>query len=310
MSLSKKNAIPEHLYKTRQSYPLWMKVEMTKNRIRAWYDKWNGSVFCSFSGGKDSLVLLHIARSIYPEMKGAFVDTGLEYPEIRDFVKTIPNIDWLKPKMNFREVLDKYGYPVISKDQATALSRYANTKDLVQKYRRLNGWPNGKKGMISKKWQHLIHAPFKISAACCRVMKKNPLDAYAKERRYEFPDGRKPMAAVMGADSHNRKFQFKKYGCLPFSAKKPISWPMGFWTDKDVWKYIKENEIAYSKIYDMGEDRTGCMFCAFGAHKNTPNRFQRMALTHPKQYKYCMDTLGMSTVLAILGVDYHPVRVK
>lgn len=117
----------------------------------------------------------------------------------------------------------------------------------------------------------------------------------------------KAMAGAMGSDSHNRKFQLKRNGCLPFDAKKPIAWPLSYWTDEDVWAYIKENNLEYSKIYDMGEDRTGCMFCAFGAHKNTPNRFQRMAKSHPKQYDYCMDTLGMRKVLSIVGIDYIPV---
>jgi len=102
-----------------QSSTLSVKVALTKQRIREWVNHYGlDSVYVSFSGGKDSTVLLHIAREMYPEMKAVFVDTGLEFPEIRDFVKTFDNVDWVKPKMTFKQVIDKYGYPMISKEVA------------------------------------------------------------------------------------------------------------------------------------------------------------------------------------------------
>lgn len=52
-----------------QSLPLEAKITMTKNRIRQWYEYYNGDVYVSFSGGKDSTVLLHIARSINTKKK-------------------------------------------------------------------------------------------------------------------------------------------------------------------------------------------------------------------------------------------------
>lgn len=101
----------------KQSMPLAIKVKMTQNRIRGWVDNFGlDGVYISFSGGKDSTVLLDIARNIYPDMLAVFVDTGLEYPEVRNFVKTYDNVEWLKPKKNFRQVIEGYGYPFISKE--------------------------------------------------------------------------------------------------------------------------------------------------------------------------------------------------
>ena len=100
-----------------QAMPLDIKVAMTKTRIREWVKEYGiDGVFISFSGGKDSTVLLHIARQMYPNIKAVFVDTGLEYPEIRQFVKTFDNVEILRPKMRFDEVIKKYGYPIISKE--------------------------------------------------------------------------------------------------------------------------------------------------------------------------------------------------
>jgi hypothetical protein len=60
----------------------------------------------------------------------------------------------------------------------------------------------------------------------------------------------------------------------------------------------------------MGYERTGCMFCMFGAHlEKGENRFQRMQRTHTNQYNYCMKDeseggLGMKEVLDYINVPY------
>jgi 3'-phosphoadenosine 5'-phosphosulfate sulfotransferase (PAPS reductase)/FAD synthetase len=114
--------------KQRQAEPLEIKEQLTTNRIKAYYERLNGKVYVSFSGGKDSTVLLHQVRRIYPNVPAVFIDTGLEYPEIRDFVKTIDNVVWLKPKMPFTQVIEQYGYPVISKENAQKIKEIRTTK--------------------------------------------------------------------------------------------------------------------------------------------------------------------------------------
>jgi 3'-phosphoadenosine 5'-phosphosulfate sulfotransferase (PAPS reductase)/FAD synthetase len=237
---------------------------------------------------------------MYPEVPAIFVDTGLEYPEIRRFVRTVDNVTWLRPAMKFKEVIKKYGYPVVSKDQSCAISRYRNTTSELSKKRRLTGWPGGKKGMISYKWRFLIDAPFKISDACCDVMKKAPLDKYVKET------GRYPMTGMMAVESHNRQMQYVAQGCNAFDIKRPISWPIAFWLDTDIWEYLREYRVEYSSIYDLGEERTGCIFCCFGVTmESLPNRFQRMEKSHPKLHRYCMEKLGLREVLQYIGVEWR-----
>jgi len=104
-----------------QSLPLEIKVRMTQDRIRQWYQHFGGNVCVSFSGGKDSTVLLDIVRRLYPDVPAVFSDTGLEYPEIKEFVKTKENVEIVRPKMNFRQVIEKYGYPLVSKEVAEAI---------------------------------------------------------------------------------------------------------------------------------------------------------------------------------------------
>lgn len=293
--------------KMRQNMPLDLKEAYTAKRIVSWYEHWEGKVYVSFSGGKDSTVLLYQVRKLYPEVPAVFVDTGLEFPEIRDFVKSIDNVIWIRPKKSFKYILEKYGYPVVSKKISMGISRYRNTTSSVQKDLRLYGGINptsGKKQYptVSKKWHFLVDAPFKISEQCCDFMKKAPIKKYNKS------SGRYGYVGTMACDSDMRKQTYLKNGCHSFArVAGAISTPMAFWLEQDVWDYLKQYSIPYSSIYDMGYDRTGCMFCMFGVHmEKGENRFLRMRKTHPKLYYYCIHTLRLDRVLDYIRIPYHP----
>ena len=92
--------------KRRQDMPLQDKISYSKEKIQEWCEYWEGNVYVSFSGGKDSTVLLHLVRSIYPEVEAVFLNTGLEFPEIKRFVRSIGNVVWLKPRVPFHKVID------------------------------------------------------------------------------------------------------------------------------------------------------------------------------------------------------------
>ena len=156
-----------------QSKSLEEKIQISIARIIEWYETWNGQVCVSFSGGKDSTVLLDLVRRIYPDVPAVFSDTGLEFPEIRQFVKSVDNVMWLKPKLTFGEVIKKYGYPVISKRVSEDVH---GAKPGNRRWRTLHGTDTMKSGapslFNSSKWAYLIDADFRIGASCCNVMKK------------------------------------------------------------------------------------------------------------------------------------------
>lgn len=301
-----------------QAYPLWMKVERAKRRIAEWVDYYGeDGVYISFSGGKDSTVLLHLVRSLYPDIPAVFCNTGLEYPEIVKFVKDIPNVRILKPELTFKQVIDQKGYPVISKSVANtvrlARKNIEEGKDTLR-VRQIKGLEVGSK-FNKGKWEFLLDAPFKISDECCNEMKKKPFKKYEKET------GKVPFIGTLAAESQQREAVYLKTGCNAFDSKKPKSTPLGFWTEQDILQYIFENNLTICSVYgdvveetDMlgnksyrttGEQRTGCMFCMFGCHlEKEPNRFQRMKYTHPKQYKYCMEKLNLKEVLDYINVKY------
>lgn len=281
-----------------QSLPLEAKIIKSQQRIREWYEHWGGQVYVAFSGGKDSTVLLNLVRELYPNVPAVFADTGLEYPEIRNFVKRFDNVKTIRPEMSFRKVLQKYGYPVVSKEQAGFIYEYRTTKSDILRNKR---WFGNKKGRfkISEKWKYLVNAPFKISDKCCDIIKKNP------SKEYEQETGRKPLIGVMASDSDRRQRQWLRHGCNAFDLGRPRSNPLSFWLEEDVWEYLHSLNVPYSKIYDMGYTRTGCMFCMFGVHlEQRPNRFERMKKTHPKLWNYCINKLCVGQVLDYMGIEY------
>lgn len=280
--------------------PLEAKIELSKLRIREWCEHWDGRVYVAFSGGKDSTVLLDLVRQVCPDVPAVFCNTGMEYPEIYKFVKTIPDVITIRPAMTFKDVIERYGYPVVSKEQASFIEEFRRTKSDRLRRIRWYGKHNGY-GKISERWKFLVEAPFKISDKCCDVMKKAPFVRFEKET------GRKMFTGEMAADSAQRRSHYLMHGCNGFNLARPKSTPLGFWTEKDVWDYIRSRRIPYSSIYDMGYSRTGCVFCLFGVHlEKGENRFQRLARTHPKLHRYCAEELGISRVLEYMGIPWRP----
>lgn len=293
-----------------QALPLDLKILKTKNRIKEFYDFFGGQVYVAFSGGKDSTVLLYIARELYPDIEAVFVNTGLEYPEIQQFVKTFDNVTILRPKMRFDEVLKTYGYPIISKDIAMTI-HYAKQNNAEWAWKRLNGInpktdePSECMGKRYGKYKPLTQVDFNCSNWCCLVMKEKPLNEIAKTK--------KPIIGILAEESERRTDAWLKTGCNAFDGKKPMSKPMSFWTNQDVLQFLKSRNIPIASVYGdivykgddgmlyensicggnlctTGCDRTGCIFCAFGAHlEKGESRFERLKRTHPKHYKYCMD---------------------
>lgn len=301
------------MLKLLQQLPLEIKIEKSKQRIIEWYEHYQGQVCINFSGGKDSTVLLHLARAIYKDIEAVFVDTGLEYNQIRDFVKTFDNVTWLKPKMRFDEVINKYGYPIISKEVSKCVY-YARKKSewAIKKL-------NGEYGEFSKrfvKYKKLTQAPFNISNRCCDVMKKQPLHQFQKI------SNKKPIIATMAEESNQRKQGWIKTGCNAFDSKDAISKPLSFWTEQDILQYLFIYKIPYCSIYGdivqddtgklktTGQQRTGCVFCGYGAHlEKSPNRYEKLKEIDFKKWDYCMrdvedNGLGFGKVLDFINVKW------
>lgn len=102
-----------------QNLPLAVKIRLTARRITDWVNMYGeDGVYVSFSGGKDSTVLVDIVRNEckYKHIPLMFVDVPTQYPELKQHVKTFDNVDIVKPAMGFAQVCEKYGFPIFSKE--------------------------------------------------------------------------------------------------------------------------------------------------------------------------------------------------
>lgn len=238
---------------------------LTYEKLDEWYTAWGGQCYVSFSGGKDSTVLAYLAarylssfRTPPWELNLVFVNTGLEYPEIQKFVneyadwlrKEFPrvtvNLHRLRPKMNIRQVVTKYGYSIVSKEVAGAVYETRKNPNCIRA-KKLRGEPLDKDGNLSaynfENWAFLLDAPFPISDRCCHVMKK------ASAHRYEGKTKEKPIVATM-ADEGQQRFQtWLAKGCNAFDSKRPIGKPMSFWTEQDVLRFIVDHQLPYASVY-------------------------------------------------------------
>lgn len=292
-----------------QALPLERKIGITVARIIEWYSHYDGKVYISFSGGKDSTVLLNIARKIYPDIEAVYVDTGLEYPEIKEFVKSFDNVRIIRPERSFRSIVEEYGYPVISKEVSECVEQ-AKKSLITGKYtyrlEKLNGTARDKQGKLSlyniPKYKPLLDVDFDLTARCCAIMKKKPLHKVRKAL--------KPITAQMASESRLRTTKWLQNGCNAFNSTNPISNPMSFWLEQDVLEYIKTFNLSIAKPYGeiveangqkslidykcklctTGCERTGCLFCGFGLHREKgKTRFQQLKETHPKLYDYVIN---------------------
>lgn len=358
--------IPPEAAAKLQAMDLQDKYLTTIEKIDEWEMATGGAWYVSFSGGKDSTVLTYIAAKYLASYRTPphplhllFCDTGLEYPEIRQFAMSFPEflqkrfptvtVDFQRrrPKRHFFDVIHDYGYPIIGKEIAQQICESrkcpGGAMDKI-----LRGTHETKPASsfytpgVESKWLFLQSAPFLISHLCCKYTKKEPADRYASETK------RFSVNAQMAEESALRATAWMKTGCNAFDGKRPQSKPMSFWRNQDVLNYILQEQIPICSVYGeimafdgenyypktlcdaplkcTGCQRTGCVFCAFGAHleKGDDRRFIRLRETHPNHWRFAIEGgewdaadgmwkpsktpghvgLGMGRVLDYIGVEY------
>ena len=142
------------------------------------------------------------------------------------------------------------------------------------------------------------------------LMKKGPMHIYERATK------RHPITGTTAAESLIRTQSWIGRGCNSYSIQKgraAKSNPLAPWLEQDILHYIKRNDIEICSVYGdlvytdadgneldtaldadqplkcTGCQRTGCMFCPFGVHlEKGPTRYQRMKITHPRQYEFML----------------------
>lgn len=276
---------------------LQLYIAKAMHRIEDIYYKTSGACYLSFSGGRDSTIVLALIKmceelGTIPKnaIPAVFCDTKIELGATTDFVKWVRdnwygNVQIIETEMLFQQVLKEYGKPIVSKQKSEHIMRWQ--KDNTMKSARILV-SNEKKHCRTKlanKYMHILHPMFDIpiSNECCNQMKKKPFARYAKENEMlGYLNGEREAeggvrALAMAKQKGNICTKINKKG---FIAKKPIV----DWSDKICAAFIKAYNIPLSIAYtEYGLTRTGCFCCPFALdiennlenlHKNEPNRYK------------------------------------
>jgi 3'-phosphoadenosine 5'-phosphosulfate sulfotransferase (PAPS reductase)/FAD synthetase len=288
--------------KYRQSWTLEQKIDHSVGVVSYFADKMEGNVYCSFSGGKDSTVMLDIIRRfIDKNILAVFCNTGNEYPEIVKFVRSTENVTVIRSEIMIPQIIEKYGFPLISKEQSQYIRQARHTHSEKLLNIRLHGGEKGI-GKISEKWKFLIGAKFDVSEKCCDLMKKKPF------KKFHRQTGLFPIIGTMAGESRLRLQRWLKSGCNSFESNMIASYPLSIWSETDIWEYIRKFKIPYCPVYDMGQKRTGCMFCGFGCQMKNDNRFYFLKENKPKIYNHFMQMknngVSYREALRFCGIDF------
>lgn len=231
------------------------KIETANEVLYRLLDATN-EVAVSFSGGRDSLVALHLALQIEPDVPVVFVNTSIEFPETVAYVRQLAK-DWslnlheVKPNVNFWKLAEEQGIPVGGRGNTTFL------RDLSEK------------------------ANVKLSNSCCRRMKETPARQFYAQHGLEGM-----ITGLRVSESLMRKLNFADYGALRHSGTYNVlvAWPLYAWTDKDIADYITEKRLPINPLYEMGYPRVGCWACLQDMLYRDSRLFT-LQVKHPQMYQ-------------------------
>ncbi len=271
----------------RQAWTLPQKIDHSLGVIDQFINKMDGKVYLAFSGGKDSTVLMHLCEILKKDILCVFSNTGCESPSIVKFVHDMQseghNIKIIRPKLTPKQVWEKYGFPLVSKEAAENIHAVRINPNSVKSQKALGILNPKSRFVLGKKWRYLIDETYETSNSCCDILKKNPSHQFAKE------NGLSAITGVMASESQLReKIYLRRGGCNVFGTVSS-SQPLSIWTDKDIWQYIRENKVKIADIYEKGASRTGCMGCGFGCQFEDDRRLELLYQLYPKYYNFVMN---------------------
>lgn len=281
------------------------------HRIEELYYETDGKCYVSFSGGKDSTVLLALIKmceELYTIPEGGipavFVNTGIEMGITVDFVKWVkdnyyPNVITIRPEKSFDWVLKNKGKPIKSKLKAEYLGRWHRGNRSRTVYQNLvegktNAGKRATRLCMGDKDMHMLSDNFPImpSEKCCSYLKKKPVDAYARANAMKgFMTGAR--IAEGGAREMNelaRHINAERKICTAISRGYIRKAPVIDWSDSDAEEFIKTHHVPLSDAYTKyGFGRTGCMACPF--NRNVHRDLEYLINHEPNRYKASMHWL-------------------
>lgn len=299
-------------------YSLKDKIRLSREIIKDFYENIEdkNSMIISSSFGKDSVVLIDLVRSVYPEIPIVYMNTGVEHPSCIELSKTYDNVLEVSPKKTMEEIIEEYGYMLpIGKEKTNTISlcrkNLGEGKFNTVRVKKMRG-DFGEKSLFNfTKYQWVVFAPFKISDKCCQYLKIEPSERIGKKYGYTHV-----FVGITAEESRMRKNNLLNNGFNTETQSRPL----GHWTVHDILQYCLNQDIQIASCYGdiiKGDDgklktskfsRTGCVCCPIGSHLKNKNDFQRLYEEDREIWDYVINKLGFGQVLDFFDVPYVPIK--
>ena len=212
------------------------KVRQAREIVAKANEMFSGNLPLAFSGGKDSLAVLHIALDVNPNIPVIYNNTTVEFPETLQYVKDLQkewdfDLNMTACKVSFFNAVGE------------------------------RGWADHE-----NRW-------------CCKPYKDEPAYQFMLTRRFK--------AEITGT-TRTESIYRRSLSPIKVPKKDPqiirVN-PIYDWNEWEVWRYIRENNLPYNPLYDMGYRRIGCWCCPI----NGWTHYRRLMKTHPKLYNFLLN---------------------
>ncbi|MBR6243868.1 MAG: hypothetical protein IKQ90_10280 [Ruminococcus sp.] len=249
------------LFRLKQQLPYECKKAYAEKKAYEFYNKAAGLGYdCHVSvGGLDSITLFLFLRSIGIRVKGVSA-SSLEDISIQRVHKAL-GIETVRPLMAKHKVIEKYGYPIISKETANKISllqrpteenatvRHAIITGETGEY---GGNRQNTRMKLALYWLELfggyenenenvdyLRPDFLVSDECCYYLKEKPCDNWAKEHISV------PFLGLMASEGGRRQKSLMQNGCNYFGGSVIRSAPFAIFSRQDILKLALEMDGWY-----------------------------------------------------------------
>lgn len=250
------------------------KVQIAIDRLKAFEPK-DRPYWLAFSGGKDSCVILELAKMSGVKFEAHYNVTSVDPPELVRFVKKV------HPEVSFDIPHDKDGKAISmwSLLKARSIPPTMKARYCCEKLKESSG--GGTITITGVRWAESANR--KNNQGLITVLGKKA----QREEILKNAGGKNGQKRGVVLNDDNNESRRAVEVC--FRTHKTLVNPIIDWSDDDVWEFIHKYNVPYCSLYDKGYKRLGCIGCPMDT--KTQNKELEEYPKYKEQYIRCFESM-------------------